>query len=72
MKLIKLWLQPSEFEEIYLIKEAQQAKLRMKYKKVNGVKVKQDFLPHSKVGKFIFYNKNDVDIWIKKQQVTGA
>lgn len=58
----KRWLTPEELESTYKIKESTQAKMRMK---------KQ--IPFSKIGgKFIRYDRLEIDKWLDKHKVVGA
>lgn len=47
------WLDPDGFEKHYQMKESTQAKYRMLKK-----------IPFYKIGKFIRYNKAEIDEWI--------
>lgn len=61
-KNTKRWLSPKYLEEVYEIKESTQAKMRMK---------KQ--IPFSKVGgKFIRYDRFEIDKWLENHKVVGA
>jgi hypothetical protein len=48
------WLRPKDFEEIFGIKTSTQAKMRMKR-----------LLPFSKFGKFIYYDRHEIDDHLK-------
>ncbi len=52
------WLTPQEFEKVYGIKTSTQAKMRMKRR-----------LPFSKFGKFIFYNREEIDQHLKNHKI---
>jgi len=54
----KLWLTPKELESEYSISVSTQAKWRMDRK-----------IPFSKVGKFIRYNRNEINQWLKDNTV---
>lgn len=61
-KNIKRWLTPYELESAYNIKESTQAKMRMR---------KQ--IPFSKVGgKFIRYDRFEIDKWLESHKIVGA
>ena len=61
MKEEKRWLTPNELEELFDIKRSTQAKLRMKRK-----------IPFSKFGKFIRYDKYEIDRWLENHKVVGT
>jgi len=52
------WLTPNEFEKIFGIKKSTQAKVRMKR-----------LLPFSKFGKFIYYDRTEIDEHLKNHKV---
>lgn len=52
------WLNPNDFEKAYGIKTSTQAKLRMKR-----------LLPFSKFGKFIFYDRTEIDEHLKNHKM---
>ena len=52
------WLSPKDFEKTYGIKTSTQAKMRMKR-----------ILPFSKFGKFIFYDRNEIDMHLKNHKI---
>lgn len=58
-----IWLSPKEVEEKYNVSKGTQAKYRMKSCK--------NRIPHSKIGKFIFYKKSALDEWIEKHEVSS-
>ena len=51
------WLSPKDFEEIYGIKTSTQAKMRMKR-----------LLPFTKFGKFIYYDRTEIDKQLKSNE----
>ena len=60
----KRWISPSEMEYKYGFSKSTQAKMRMSSS--------ASTLPYSKVGKFIRYDSNLIDIWLEEHQVQGA
>ena len=52
------WLDPKNFEEIFGIKKSTQAKMRMKR-----------LLPFSKFGKFIYYDRAEMDEHLKNHKM---
>jgi hypothetical protein len=52
------WLNPDDFEKIYGIKTSTQAKMRMKR-----------LLPFSKFGKFIYYDRQEIDNHLKDHKM---
>ena len=58
MTINKLWLTPKELESEYSISVSTQAKWRMDRK-----------IPFSKVGKFIRYNREDINQWLKNNAI---
>jgi len=58
MTINKLWLTPKELESEYSISVSTQAKRRMDRK-----------IPFSKVGKFIRYNRDEINQWLKDNEV---
>ena len=57
----KRWFTPKGLEDNYEIKISTQAKMRMKRK-----------IPFSKIGKFIRYDKYEIDKWFENNKVVGA
>lgn len=55
------WLTPKTLEAIMGIKMSTQAKLRMNRK-----------IPFSKFGKFIFYNKNEIDKLLRNNSIEAS
>ncbi len=58
-----VWLSPKEVEIQYSFPTGTQAKYRMRSSK--------NRIPHSKIGKFIFYKKSALDEWIEKHEVSA-
>ncbi len=58
MKSQKQWLTPYELEEEYGILRSTQAKMRMARK-----------LPYSKIGKYVRYNRDEIDQLFKDAKV---
>ena len=54
----KRWLTPNELEEEFLISKSSQGKLRMNRR-----------IPFSKVGKFIRYDRVEIDKWLEEHKV---
>ncbi len=54
----KRWLSPFELEKEFGIKEGTQATLRMNKK-----------IPFSKVGRFIRYDRHEIDKWLESHKV---
>jgi len=52
------WVNPKKLEKLVGIKTSTQAKMRMRNSKVK--------IPYSKVGKFIFYNLDEIYAWLEK------
>lgn len=52
------WLTPKDFEFIFKIKMSTQAKMRMKR-----------LLPYSKFGKFIYYDRSEIDEHLKNHKM---
>ncbi|HIP14421.1 MAG TPA: DNA-binding protein [Sulfurimonas autotrophica] len=52
------WLTPESFEKIFGIKKSTQAKMRMRR-----------VLPFSKFGKFIYYDRAEIDEHLKNHKV---
>lgn len=57
----KMWLTIREFEEEYCMSASAQAKYRMARK-----------IPFSKIGRYIRYNREDIDSWLKAHKVEVA
>lgn len=55
------WLTPETLELEHKIKESTQAKYRMK-----------KLIPFSKVGKFIKYDRFEIDKWLERNKVVGV
>ncbi len=58
MKETTEWLNPNDFEKIYGIKKSTQAKLRMRR-----------LLPFSKFGKFVYYDRQEIDQLLVKHKI---
>jgi len=58
METLKEWLTPRELEKEYSMSIGNQAKLRMNKK-----------IPHSKIGKYIRYNRDEINNWLKMHEV---
>ena len=56
----KRWLTPWGFELEHQIKESTQAKYRMK-----------KLIPFSKIGKFIRYDRFEIDKWLEANKIVG-
>lgn len=61
MSTEKVWLTPSELKEEFGFSESTQAKYRMDRK-----------IPFSKVGRYIRYNRNDINLWLKEHKIEVA
>lgn len=59
----KRWLSPAELETEYGFSKSTQAKMRMASN--------SSTLPFSKVGKFIRYDRYEIDSWLEEHQVQG-
>lgn len=59
----KRWLNPSELESEYGFSKSTQAKMRMAHN--------SSTIPFSKVGKFIRYDRHEIDKWLEEHQVQG-
>jgi len=57
----KQWLTPKELESEYNFSISTQAKYRMDRK-----------IPFSKIGKYIRYNRNDINEWLSSNRVEVA
>ena len=55
----KRWLTPKELEEEFGISKSTQAKYRMNNK-----------IPYSKIGKYIRYDRNDIDSWLENHKIS--
>lgn len=55
------WLTPNTFELEHDIKKSTQAKYRMK-----------KLIPFSKIGKFIRYDRYEIDKWLQNNKVVGT
>ena len=60
----KQWLSPDDLSLIYGFSKSTQAKMRM----ANS----NSTIPFSKVGKFIRYDRIEIDKWLESHQVQGA
>lgn len=60
----KRWINPKELEERYHIKWNTQSKWRMKNSKIK--------IPFSKIGKFVFYEINEIEKWLKDHAIRSA
>ena len=60
----KRWLSPSELEAEYGLSKSTQAKMRMASN--------SSTLPFSKIGKFIRYDRQEIDRWLEEHQVQGG
>lgn len=56
----KRWINPKEFEEEFGIKVRTQSKMR-----------KDEQLPFSKIGGFIFYDRNKIDAWLESNSIVN-
>jgi len=56
-----VWLTPKKMEIEYDFPRSTQAKYRMKEAK--------NRIPHSKIGKFVFYKKSIIDQWIDDHRI---
>ena len=55
------WLNPLKFYEKYEVTESTQAKWRMK-----------KIIPYIKVGRFIWYDQQDLDKWFVEHKIVGV
>ena len=62
--LEKRWLSPSELEVEYGFSKSTQAKMRMA--------TNSSTLPFSKIGKYIRYDRYEIDKWLEEHQVQGG
>ena len=60
MQQNRRWLNPKMFYEKYGVTLSTQAKWRMK-----------NIIVFSKIGKFIWYDQNKIDIWLQENEITG-
>ncbi len=58
------WLDPDKFQEEYGFSKTWQAKARM----ANS----GSGLPYIKIGKFVKYDRNEVDKWLEMHKVVGV
>ncbi len=56
--LQKRWLSPTELEDEFGFSKSTQAKYRMDRK-----------IPFSKLGKYIRYDRNEIDVWLEEAKV---
>lgn len=61
--VLKRWLTPSQLEKEYGFSKSSQSKMRMLSSNSN--------IPFSKIGKYIRYDRIEIDIWLKNHQVQG-
>ena len=59
----KRWLNPAEFAEEFGISTSTQSKMRMASH--------PSTLPFSKVGKFVLYDRIEIDAWLESHAVQG-
>jgi predicted DNA-binding transcriptional regulator AlpA len=59
----KRWLNPNELEEEFGFSVSSQAKMRM----ANN----SSTLPFSKIGKYIRYDRIEIDTWLENHKVQG-
>ncbi len=60
----KRWLSPSELEVEFGFSKSAQAKMRMSSN--------TSTLPFSKIGKFVRYDRCEIDIWLEQHQIQGV
>lgn len=60
----KRWLTPIDFELLFGVYKSTQAKMRMLKSKSN--------LPFVKFGRFIRYDRHEIDKWLESNKVVGA
>jgi hypothetical protein len=60
----KRWLTPDDFEILFGVYKSTQAKMRMLSSKSN--------LPFVKFGRFIRYDRLEIDKWLESNKVVGA
>lgn len=60
---LKKWLSPAELEAEYGFSRNNQSKMRMQSNNSN--------IPFSKVGRYIRYNRDAINIWLQNHQVQG-
>ena len=58
MKIMKEWLTPQELEVEYCFSMSHQARLRIEGK-----------IPYSKIGRYIRYSRNAINVWLEKARV---
>lgn len=61
---LKRWLSPKELNNEFGFSESSQSKMRMASN--------SSTLPFSKVGKYIRYDRNEIDKWLENHQVQGV
>ena len=61
---LKRWLSPKDLNEVFGFSESSQAKMRMTSN--------SSTLPFSKVGKYIRYDRIEIDKWLENHQVQGV
>ncbi len=60
----KRWLNPKELEEEFGFSVSSQAKMRMASN--------SSTIPFSKIGKYIRYDRIEIDTWLENHQVQGV
>lgn len=60
----KRWLSPRELEEEFAFSVSSQAKMRMASN--------SSTLPFSKIGKYIRYDRIEIDTWLENHKVQGV
>jgi len=60
MRPPKRWLRPHDLAEEFEIKENTQAEMRKKGK-----------IPYSKRGKFVYYDREKIDVWLEDAEMVG-
>ena len=60
----KRWLSPAELEAEYGFSRSTQAKMRMTSSSSN--------IPFSKIGKYVRYDRIEIDKWLENHQVQGV
>ena len=64
MNDLKRWLNPTELETEYGFSKSFQSKARMSSNSSN--------IPFSKIGKFIRYDRFQIDEWLESHQIQGV
>jgi hypothetical protein len=64
MNTFKRWLSPKDLAEEFGFSESSQAKMRMSSN--------SSTLPFSKVGRYIRYDRIELDRWLESHQVQGV